>query len=179
MNKEKPQPQEDPIRSHSYDGIQEFDKKLPNWWLWTFYGAIIFSIAYWFLVHQAGRFNTPEQRLEKNLAALTARVAAHSTGPLTNEQIWAMSRDDTALATGRETFNTTCASCHGSNLLGGIGTNLADNVWIHGGNPEDIVRTVTVGVQAKGMPAWGPVLGAKRINQVAAYILSHHPLPTP
>ncbi|MDX6765554.1 MAG: cbb3-type cytochrome c oxidase N-terminal domain-containing protein [Candidatus Methylacidiphilales bacterium] len=170
-------PEEDPIRSHTYDGIEEFDKKLPNWWLWTFYGAIIFSLAYWFLLHRAGGSLTPQEKLDKNLAALTAKAAARSTGPLTDTQLWAMSRDPGASSAGQATFNTTCASCHGANLQGGIGANLVDATWIHGGNPTQIVQTITNGVQAKGMPSWGPVLGARKINEVAAYILSHHQPP--
>ena len=34
--------------------------------------------------------------------------------------------------------------------------------------------TLTKGVLAKGMPTWGPVLGAKKIGEVTAYILSKH-----
>lgn len=179
MKQQPSHPHDDPVRHHTYDGIQEFDKKLPNWWLWTFYGAIIFSVGYWFLLHRAGGTLSPEQRLEKNLAALTAKAAAKSTGPLTNEQLWAMSRDSATVSAGQQTFNTTCASCHGVNLKGGIGANLVDNTWLHGGNPVDIVQTITKGVQAKGMPTWGPILGTKRINDATAYILSHHQPPAP
>jgi len=31
------------------DTLQEFNNPLPAWWLWAFYGTIIFSIIYWIL----------------------------------------------------------------------------------------------------------------------------------
>lgn len=31
------------------DTLQEFNNPLPRWWLWAFYGTIIFSIVYWIL----------------------------------------------------------------------------------------------------------------------------------
>src|SRR5829696_248017 len=45
------QNQEDPVRPHSFDGIQEYDKRMPNWWLWTLYSAIAFALAYWAFYH--------------------------------------------------------------------------------------------------------------------------------
>ncbi len=79
---------------------------------------------------------------------------------------------------GKATFNSICATCHKESLRGvadgGIGANLMTQTWIHGGNPMDLYNTVTNGVLVKGMPAWGPVLGQKRIIEAVAYVLSHH-----
>ena len=55
-----------------------------------------------------------------------------------------------------------------------IGPDLTDTAWIHGGRPTEIYATVTNGVLIKGMPTWGPVLGAKKISETVAYILSKH-----
>ncbi len=164
----------DPLRAHIYDGIQEYDNRLPNWWLWTFYGSIIFAIGYWFYDQQSGNALSADARLQQAQAAITARAASQSKGPLTDEQMWALSQEPATVAAGAATFATTCASCHGENLQGKIGPNLTDQVWIHGGTPVEIVHTITTGVGPKGMPTWGPILGAKRINEVAAFILNHH-----
>jgi len=164
----------DPLREHVFDGIQEYDNRLPNWWLWTLYGAIIFAVVYWFYYHQSGQDLSPDLRLKRELAEITARSASLSKGPLSDDQLWALSQDAATVAAGRATFNTTCVSCHGENLKGKIGPNLTDTKWIHGGRPTEVVHTITTGVAAKGMPTWGPILGPKRINEVAAYVFSYH-----
>jgi cytochrome c oxidase cbb3-type subunit 3 len=77
-----------------------------------------------------------------------------------------------AVAAGEGLFTQFCVVCHGANLAGGIGPSFVDDEWIHGGTSADIIRTITNGVPEKGMVAWGPVLGAEGINNVAAYVIT-------
>ena len=167
-------PTDDPLREHSFDGIQEYDKRLPNWWLWTLYGTIIFAAAYWFYYHFPQEHETSFQRVERTMNEIAVAAAKSSGAELNDDQLWTMSKDSEAVQAGAMTFQTTCASCHMPDLSGKIGPNLKDNIWIHGGKPTDIVHTITTGVAAKGMPTWGPVLGPAKINEVAAFILSFH-----
>jgi cytochrome c oxidase cbb3-type subunit III len=169
----KPPDDPDPIRPHTFDGIQEYDKRLPNWWLMTLYGAIIFWVGYWFYYERAHLGHTNVQAVEQQLAVIEAeRLAAAPS--VDDASLWKMSRNQIFVKAGRTTFNTTCASCHTEKLTGAIGPNLVDQLWIHGGRPTQIFATVDKGVPVKGMPPWGPVLGPKKISEAVAYILSHH-----
>jgi cytochrome c oxidase cbb3-type subunit III len=165
---------EDPIRPHTFDGIQEYDKRLPNWWLLTFYGAIAFSIVYWFYYAHTSLVPKPGAQIEAEMARIEAVKLASSSETLDDGSLWQMSRNAVFVDAGASTFKSTCSSCHGEQLGGGIGPSLVDKAWLHGGRPTDIVATVTNGVAAKGMPTWGPVLGTKKITEVVAFILSKH-----
>ena len=169
-------PSEDPLRPHSFDGIQEYDKRLPNWWLLTFYGAIVFWIAYWLYMQQSGLAMGDGKMIDEHMAHVEAvKLAANAS--LDDPSLWRMSRNSVFVEAGKSVFNGTCASCHHVNLTGGIGANLVDAVWIHGARPTDLLKVINEGVLIKGMPAWGPVLGTKKVSEVVAYVLSHHQPP--
>ena len=95
--------------------------------------------------------------------------------------------DETRAAFGTSIMVNTALSSLAQNLDGpdwplkgkdetptAIGPNLTDTKWIHGGKPSEAYDTITKGVLSKGMPAWGPVLGQKRITEAIAYIYSLH-----
>ncbi len=172
-------PSDDALRPHSYDGIQEYDKRLPNWWLLTFYGAIAFSIVYWFFYFQAGMAANDGERVTAEIARLEAVKMANAT-QLDNPTLWRASQNPVFTSAGREIFMANCATCHLASLRGkdesptAVGPNLTDTRWIHGGTPTEVYHTVTEGVLAKGMPAWGPQLGQKRVIEAVAYVLSFH-----
>ncbi len=170
---------EDPLRPHSYDGIREFDKRLPNWWLFTLYGAIVFWIGYWSYFEWFHTGLSGSQQVELAMARIEAeKLSTLAATHVDDGSLWQMSRNPVVVAAGRATFTSMCVSCHKESLRGvddgGIGANLRRQVWIHGGLPTQIIQTVTGGVLAKGMPTWGPILGRKKIIEAVAYVLSYH-----
>lgn len=165
----------DELRDHKFDGIQEFDNHLPNWWLWTFYGACIFSLFYWLYYHGLGWGDTARETFRSEM---DAAAAAKTSVEVTRESLIALSEDPDAVRAGKEVFEINCVSCHGP-TGGGTrdgaplpGPNLTDNAWKHGGAPTDIHATIQNGVSGTAMLAWGPLLGPTKIQQAAAYVLT-------
>jgi cytochrome c oxidase cbb3-type subunit 3 len=152
---------------HAYDGIEEADNRLPNWWLMTFYLAIAFAAAYWFVFHMFELAPGPRAAyVEAQLAALD------KGGPVTDEEIATLATDPNMVSAGSKVFARTCVSCHGDDGSGKIGPNLTDDHWLHGGSPSAIHTTIARGVDGKGMQAWQPQLGGGPVKQVAAYVVS-------
>lgn len=170
---------EEEVRPHVFDGIEEYNKRLPNWWLLTFYGAIAFAIVYWFYYAHADLAPSDGVRVTAEIARIEAAKLS-SNLVIDDEHLWQMSQSPAFIAGGKATFNSLCAACHLTSLRGkeesaaAIGPSLVDTEWVHGGQPTDIYRVIDAGVLEKGMPAWGPVLGTKKAAEVAAYVLSFH-----
>ena len=161
----------DPIQGeivHRYGDILEADNRLPNWWLATFYLTIVFGVGYWFYYQGFA----VEPGVHEQFAAEQAEAAARSGAPITADALVALARDPAVVAQGAALFHTNCISCHGEHAEGRVGPNLTDERWIHGGAPDQIYHTITTGVPAKSMPAWGPILGARGAQTAVAFILS-------
>lgn len=178
------------LRPHSFDGIQEFDQHLPNWWLATLYIAILWAVFSWIWDFQVSRplhiETTDAQRVEQGVAAVKQKQAANMSNllsTLNDEKFWTMSKDAEMIARGQVTFDTICSACHAKDLTatmpGGVklpGLALHDTEWKFGGNPMDIFKIVSKGSPdpAKGMIAWEPQLGGVKVAEVVAYMLSKH-----
>jgi cytochrome c oxidase cbb3-type subunit 3 len=146
---------------------------MPNWWLTILYLSIAFAFVYWAALHVYGPEVFPGQALSRQME-LAAQEAAKKSGQLSNAILWGMSRDPKVLESGKAVYLASCAPCHLPDLAGAIGPNLKDQLWIHGAEPMTILRVITEGVGARGMPTWGPVLGRQKISEVTAYLLSFH-----
>lgn len=163
---------DDRLLDHSYDGIQEYDNPMPRWWLYIFWGTVLWSVLYWFNVPGIGIGQGRIANYDASVAAAVAARPPEATAGPPADQLLAMSKDTAVLTRGKAVFQAYCTACHGPDGGGVIGPNLTDNAWIHGGTPDAIYRTAHDGVLAKGMPAWGQMLKPEQLNDVVAYVSS-------
>ena len=184
------------LREHEYDGIQEFDQKLPNWWLFTFYGGIVWFVVYWVLYYHTGVYQTDQQKIvaqvtalqEKKDAELAATLASLDDATLISK--W--STDPAIVASGEATFSINCVACHAADLsasmtAGGTkiplpGLPLNDGQWKYGSKPMDVFNLINKGTPPDSpghngakMQAWGQMLTPKQVAEVTAYLISKNP----
>ncbi|MEP0960331.1 MAG: cytochrome-c oxidase, cbb3-type subunit III [Roseobacter sp.] len=80
--------------------------------------------------------------------------------------------DPAQVAVGSEVFQDNCSVCHGQKGLGDRtqgAPNLADAIWLYGGDYETVLETVTnsrFGV----MPSWAQRLSEAQVKAVAIYV---------
>ncbi|HEY0920942.1 cytochrome-c oxidase, cbb3-type subunit III [Devosia sp.] len=184
---------------HEWDGIKELNNPLPRWWLWTFYGSIVFALGYtiaypaWPLISTAtgGVLGySSRANLDESLASARAAqgdlLAQIETRPLAD-----IIADDAlarfARAGGRSTFKVYCSQCHGSGAEGAAGyPNLNDDEWIWGGSVEQIYTTIAHGARSTDpethynvMPNFGAdaLLSKDEIDVVARQVASLSGIP--
>ncbi len=73
---------------------------------------------------------------------------------------------------GKALYEMTCFTCHGKQLEGGIGFNLKDADWVHGGSREKIIETIGKGFPEKGMMSFSAIYKPEQIGALADFILS-------
>ena len=162
------------LLDHDYDGIRELDNKLPPWWLYLFYGGILFGAIY-LVKYEIMDGDDQETELRKEMAQAKKDVAKYMlTAPDMMDESKVTKLDDApSLAKGKSIFDQNCAACHRADGGGQIGPNLTDDHWIFGGSVKNIFHTITNGGRdGKGMVAWKASLKPTEIQQVASYILS-------
>ncbi|MCH8686245.1 cytochrome-c oxidase, cbb3-type subunit III [Pedomonas mirosovicensis] len=182
-----------PTTGHEWDGIREYDKPLPRWWLYLLFGTMIWAVGYC-IVYPAiplwdgasrGSFGwSSRSELAAELRAVDAGradiLAAIEATPIEqipqNEKLMSF-----AVEGGRSAFKVYCAQCHGSGAAGGKGyPNLNDDDWLWGGDLTAIHQTIRHGIrfEADGdthmsqMPAFGRdgLLDASQIRDVTAFV---------
>ena len=162
------------LLNHDYDGIKELDNNLPPWWVYLFYGCIVFAAVY-LVRFEVMDGDNQEMELKKELAQAKIDVAEYmKTAPdLMDEKTVVLLTEPADLAEGKVIFTTNCAACHRADAGGQIGPNLTDDKWILGGGIKNVFHTlVNGGRDGKGMISWKGTLKPKEMQKVASYILS-------
>lgn len=174
---------QDEIIEHGqdYDGIKEYDNPLPRWFLLMFYASIVFAFAYMGYYTAKSRAVASAagvgQALAWSGAKLAAEVRAAEAGrgefvPPAGEDLERFLNTPGNIAKGEALFKANCVACHGEQGQGIIGPNLTDRFWIHGGSPENILHSVSVGWPEMGMPGWNLPLGEEKVHWLTAYVMS-------
>lgn len=166
--------EKDVLLDHDYDGIKELDNKLPPWWVWGFYITIVFAFVYIFYYHMSGigKLSAAEYKEEMSKAAVEKEERMKlNTNNITEENVVRLT-DEASIKEGSEIFMKNCVACHGDKGQGGVGPNLTDQYWLHGGSISNIFHTVTEGYPSKGMISWKAQLSPNQIQRVVSFIMT-------
>ena len=162
--------------------LQEYNNPLPRWWMWLFYGTVVFALIYVALYPALGRFPGIYGWSTAGEHAKEVENANKKIQPLFDKylkmDLKAVAADKEAMAMGGRLFQTYCVQCHGLTGQGVPGKgfpNLTDKDWQWGGEPEQVVETITNG-RVGMMPPYGgnpdAVGGEEGAKEIANYVRS-------
>lgn len=162
------------LLDHDYDGIKELDNNLPPWWKYGFYLTILTAVVYLVNYHVIRTSPLQKQEYANSIKKAEAEIAEYMKGAAGNvdENTVKLLQDAADLASGRDLFISSCGACHGRSGEGGVGPNLTDDYWLHGGSVKSIFKTIKYGWPDKGMKSWKEDLSPVQIAQITGFIRS-------
>lgn len=158
---------------HNYDGIRELDNITPPWFIAGFVASILFALIYIYrydIAHSAPS-QLEEYTAEVNEAKIIQDSLLKLEGNKVDENSVAMLGAD-GIASGAKVYAMNCLACHGNKGQGGVGPNLTDDYWIHGGNIQDVFKSIKYGWVEKGMKSWKDDFSPTQIAQLASFVKS-------
>jgi cytochrome c oxidase cbb3-type subunit 3 len=166
--------EQDVLLDHEYDGIRELDNSLPPWWVAMFYITIAFAVVYMAYYHfsDAGLSSAQEYEVQMARAEEAKEVFLAKQANKVDENNVVALTDDNELSLGKTIYTANCVACHGAAGEGGVGPNMTDEYWIHGGDIRAVFKTIKNGVPEKGMIAWSAQLRPADMQRVASYIMT-------
>ncbi|RYY38660.1 MAG: c-type cytochrome [Chitinophagaceae bacterium] len=164
--------EQDRVLDHEYDGIRELDNALPPWWKWGFYISVIAAFIYMYH-YQFGSGPNPEQEYTAEMKVAAAEVEAYRLAAKDNVDEKSVTMADAAgVEAGKVIYQKNCFMCHGAAGEGGVGPNLTDEFWLHGGSINDVFHTIKYGYPDKGMQAWEKMFSPVQIRELSSFVMS-------
>jgi cytochrome c oxidase cbb3-type subunit 3 len=166
--------EKDLLKDHTYDDIEELDNPTPPWFMYLFYLTILFAVVYgaYYHVYKDGNIQETEYKNEVAVAEKAREEYMKKFANSVNEDNVTVVKEGKDLTEGAQIYSTNCVACHGDKGQGGVGPNLTDKFWIHGGDVKALFKTIIHGIPEKGMIAWDKTLNPLQIQKVASYILT-------
>lgn len=165
--------EEEIMLGHEYDGIRELDNDLPPWWKYGFYLTIMVAVVYLIHYHVARTGDLQITEYNKEVEKGKQEIAEFMKNAANNvDETNVKMLEGAELESGKQVFISTCAACHGKLGEGGVGPNLTDEYWVHGGGLGDIFKSIKYGWADKGMKSWKEDLSPVQIAQITSFIRS-------
>ena len=168
----------DNTTGHVWDeDLREMNNPLPLWWVGLFVITISFGLSYLFLYPGLGSYAGSKawsSKAEYDAEVVEANAALQPLyARFDAMSVQDVAKDPKAHAIGERLFMNNCAQCHGSDAQGSKGyPNLTDSDWLHGGTPEKIKESITLGRVGSMPPMAAAVVTPDDVRHVAQYVLS-------
>ena len=164
--------EKDMVMEHTYDGIAELDNPTPPWFMYLFYSSIVIAVAYMIMYHVVGDGQTmTTEYAQENVEADQANIAyMKKFANSINENNVIVLTDAKSVETGGKIYAKNCVACHGDKGQGGVGPNLTDEFWLHGGSTKDVFHTLMEGVPEKGMISWKKTLNPIQLQHLVSFL---------
>lgn len=177
VNSFRPMEEEGKIDTgHSYDGIRELDNVTPPWFTTAFLLTIVFGLVYLYRYHVAHSAPLQVEEFKTEMAVAEAdkvKFLATQSNNVDESNVKELGAAD--IAEGKKIFTEKCVACHqahGGSMPGGVGPNLTDDYWLHGGSIVDVFKTIKYGWPEKGMISWKDQMTPNQMAQTASFVLS-------
>ena len=149
-------------------GAVGYPNLLDDDWLW---GGTLEQIAY--TVNHGIRNDTDD---DAHWSEMTAYGEIFTTEEIETvvAYVQSLSTGSATEGPGAVLFEENCVACHGEGGLGDTdlgAPNLADAIWLYGGDTESLTETVT-NARFGVMPAWGQRLSEADVRAVSIYVHS-------
>jgi len=166
--------EKDYLIDHDYDGIQELDNGMPPMLKYIFVITVLFAVYYLVDYHvlKASPLQLAEYEIELEKGAADKLEYLKKAGASVDENTVTLLTDASLVAGAEKIYITNCVACHGDKGQGGVGPNLTDKFWIHGGGVKDIFKTLKYGVPDKGMRSWQSEIKPADMQALSSFILT-------
>lgn len=158
---------------HNYDGIRELDNITPPWFTVSFIATIIFAVIYLYRYHvaESAPLQIEEYEIEMRTAQAKQEEMLKQQGNQVDENTVVM-LGAADIEAGGKLYTMNCAACHGDKGQGGVGPNLTDAYWLHGGSISSVFKSIKYGIVEKGMKSWKDDFSPSQIAQLASFVES-------